>query len=1386
MKKILGLDLGTASIGWALVNEAENKDEKSSIIKLGVRVNPLTVDELTNFEQGKAITTNADRALKHGMRLNLYRYKLRREHLIKILKENHFIGNDTILSEDGNFTTFETYRLRAKAATEEITLEQFARVLLMLNKKRGYKSNRKAKTGEDGKLIDGMSVARELYDNDMTPGQYGFEMLNNGKHNIPDFYRSDLEAEFNKIWDCQAKYYPEILTLDFKEQIKDKSKTKVNQIFYAKYQIHTADNSGKEKKLMSYKWRKDAISQQLDIETMAYVIADLCGQISGSSGLLGAISDRSKNLYFNHLTVGQDKMAMLEKDPNCSLKNQTYYRQDYLDEFETIWETQARFYKELTPELKHEIRDIVIFYQRRLKSKKSLIAYCQFESHQEKKMVDGKQKTVTIGLKVCPKSSPLFQEFKTWQVLNNLVLVNTETGEEVKLSIEQKNLLAEELKIKASLSKGDALKLLFKSKAKEYDMNFKILEGNRTMDQLFKTYASIIEANEDKEINLTKMSEAEIIDVIGRFFKQYGIDTGLLTFDSSLEGQAFENQPVYKLWHLLYSYEDDNSKTGNEKLLEHLHDLFGFKRNDALQMAGLTFEDDYGELSSKAMKKILSFMKEGQRYDEACASAGYNHSSSMTKEQIDNKQLVSHLDLLPKNSLRNPVVEKILNQMINVINAIVEEYGKPDEIRLELARELKKSAKERQEMTENISEATRQQSEIFKLLQNEFGIQNPSRNDIIRYRLYEELKANGYHTLYSNRYISKEQLFSKEIDIEHIIPQAKLFDDSFSNKTIEYKEINILKADSTAYDFVRSKYGESEAEAYKERVESLAHDGKISRTKRTHLLMTEAEIPDGFIERDLRNSQYIAKKAQEILGSMVKFVVPTTGSITDVLREDWQLVDVMQELNWDKYDKLGMTRTFRNRDGHEVRRIEDWTKRNDHRHHAMDALTIAFTKRSIVQYLNYLSARKDQDNKFHQVILDIEKKELHRDDDHHLVFNPPMDNIREEAKKQLQNILVSIKSKSKVMTENVNVSKSSNGTRRVVQQTPRGQLHNETVYGLRKRYLVKEEKVGAAFDVKKIDTVSIKRYRAALLNRLMEFDGDAKKAFTGKNSLEKNPIYVDSTHTESVPLKVRTVDFEEIYTIRKPITRDLKIDKVIDTHIREILIARLKEYDDDANKAFSNLDENPIWLNREKGIAIKRVTITGVSNAVALHDKLDKEGNAILDVNGNKLPSDFVSTSNNHHSELFIDADGNVQEHVVSFMEAVEAARQHQPVVNRHYNEVLGWKFLFSMKQNDYFVFPRKEKFIDENGEEKERVAFDPKEIDLMDPKNYAIISSNLYRVQKFTFKDYFFRHHLETTVDDNRQLHSITWIRKNSLDFMNSIVKVRVNHIGQIVSVGE
>ena len=155
------------------------------------------------------------------------------------------------------------------------------------------------------------------------------------------------------------------------------------------------------------------------------------------------------------------------------------------------------------------------------------------------------------------------------------------------------------------------------------------------------------------------------------------------------------------------------------------------------------------------------------------------------------------------------------------------------------------------------------------------------------------------------------------------------------------------------------------------------------------------------------------------------------------------------------------------------------------------------------------------------------------------------------------------------------------------------------------------------------------------MNRLKEFNNDPKKAFTGKNSLDKNPVYLNEMQTEKVPLKVKLVYFEDAYTIRKPITPDLKIDKVVDVKIRKILEARLEEYGGKANDAFSNLDENPIWLNKEKGIAIKRVTITGVSNAIALHSKKDKDGNYILNEDGTKQAVDFVNTGNNHHVAVY-------------------------------------------------------------------------------------------------------------------------------------------------------
>lgn len=1345
MKKILGLDLGVSSIGWALVNEAENKDEKSSIIRLGVRVNPLTVDEKGNFETGKSITTNADRTLKRSMRRNLQRYKLRRAALIDSLKSYGWIKEDSILVESGKDTTFQTLRLRAKAAEEEISLEELARVFLIINKKRGYKSSRKLNKDEnpdEGSAIDDMETARILNQEGITPGEYSYRLLCNGKEdkNLPKFYKSDLENEFEHIWEFQKRFYPDIMTDTLKENLRGKNEKQTWTICEKPFSIAGIKRTTKGKELIkeNYLWRSQALKEQLNLEQLAVVLQKVNAQLKNSDSYLGKISDRSKELYFRHRTVGQYQLEQLLENPHCSLKNQVFYRQDYMEEFDRIWETQSRFHPEMTPDKKKIIRDIIIFYQRPLKSQKSLISYCEFEK----------------GRKVCPKSSPVFQEFKIWQMLNNLKV----DGEY--LDLEHKQLLFRELNIRKELSKADTLKLLF-GKPKGHEMNFRKLEGNRTQATLFQAYSKILSLSGHDEIDFSKSAD-EIIDKTAAVFSALGISTDILAFDSSKSGKEMENEPLYRLWHLMYSYTEDNSKTGYNSLVSKLHEEFGFTPEYGKILASVTFEDDYGSLSTKAICRILPFMKNGMEYSAACTEAGYRHSQrSLTKDEIENKEYKDRLDILPKNSLRNPVVEKILNQMINVINGVIDTYGKPDEIRVELARELKKNAAERQSMTEAINKSTKENKEIEEILKRDFGMTHISRNSIIRYKLYMELKDNGFKTLYSNTYIPREDLFSKRFDIEHIIPQSRLFDDSFANKTLESKDINITKGDMTAIDFVADKYGQEGVERYKSTVDMLFGKGAISKTKYHNLLRTQNDIPENFIHRDLRDTQYISRKALEILGDIVKSVVATSGEITARLREDWGLVDVMKELNWDKYDKSGMTEYYNDSDGRIISRIKDWTKRNDHRHHAMDALTVAFTKRSIIQYLNTLNAKDKEQQQ------EITSKGR-------LLPPMPFDELRRETRKHLDDILVSIKAKNKVTTRNTNKTKRKGGFNEKVQLSPRGQLHNETVYGRILQYDCKEEKVGSSFDADKIATVACERFRNALYQRLAQYGGNPKKAFSGSNSMDKNPLFTDILHSEEVPQKVKTVRLIPVYTIRKQIDPSLKIEKVIDCHIRQILYNRLEEYGNDPKKAFSNLEENPIWLNKEKGIQIKRVTISGPANVYALHDKHDMSGIPILSSRGEPIPSDFVSLSNNHHIAIYMDSDGNLQEQPVPFMEAVARVSLGDPIIDKTYRVKDGWKFLFSMKQNEYFVFPNNE------------TGFDPNTIDLLNPTNYHTISQNLYRVQALSTKDYWFRHHLETSIVDNNDLKDITWKRIRNTNNLKGIVKVRIDHLGNIVQTGE
>lgn len=1399
MKTILGLDLGVSSIGWAIVKEDSKNTDNNKIVKLGVRVNPLTVDEQTNFEKGKPITTNAGRTLARSARRNLHRFKLRRKNLIEVLKQSKVISGNDLLVEIGKNTTFETQKLRAKSAKERIELNEFARVLLLINKKRGYKSSRKAKSEDEGQIIDGMAIAKKLYELNITPGQFCYSLLKEGKKQLPEFYRSDLQNELDKVWNFQKKFYSEILTKELKMEIEGKGMRATWAILKDPFSLVGIVQKGTlfEKKIEKYLWRSQATSEKLDLEKLSVVLQEINGNLNNSSSYLGAISDRSKELYFKNQTVGEYLFEQLQKNPHTKLKNQVFFRQDYLDEFEKIWDTQSKFHKELTPELKKEIRDIVIFYQRKLKSQKGQISLCEFENR-EITTKDGKKKMV--GLKVTPKSSPLFQEFKIWQILNNIEIKNNEGKRN--LELEEKERIFNEVNIKGNITGQRVLELLGFKGNKDVKINFKNIEGNSTNVDFYNAFLKILEIENYNVFDLLHESsskdEARITDInvegsevksmVKSVFMDLGINTEILDFNTELEGKEFEKQASYQFWHLLYSYEGDDSASGNEKLYQLLEEKFGFKKEHSQILAGISFSLEYGGLSAKAIRKIFPYIKEN-KYSDACLLANYNHSkSSLTREQLKDRVLKEQLEILPKNSLRNPVVEKILNQMINLVNEIIKEHGKPDEIRIELARELKKNAEERARMTTDINTVTLLNQKYAETLQKEFGIKYPSRNDIIRYKLYLELATNGFKDLYTDTKIEKENLFTNKYDIDHIIPQSKFFDDSFSNKVLVPRDANLKKGNLTALDYIENE-GKDRLEKFLNVIKELYDKKEISKAKFEKLQKTSIDIGDGFIERDLRDTQYIAKKAKEILFDVTNAVVSTSGQITDKLREEWELVDVLKELNLPKFRQLGMTEMIQNSKGEKKEIIPDWTKRIDHRHHAMDALTVAFTTHNHIQYLNYLNAKDNEKHKEHKNIYALENTvtELLEKDNGRKQrrFKSPLKNIRAEAKKHLEEVLISHKAKNKVVTKNINKTKVKGGQKSKVELTPRGQLHKETIYGSAKFLQTKEEKVSAKFDFKTINKVQNAQYREALLKRLNEFDGDAKKAFSGKNTISKNPVYLVSEKKDILPETVTLAWFETGFTIRKLVNpenfKDYKnIEKVIDKKIRDILTDRLKEFNGNAKEAFSDLDKNPIWLNKEKGISIKTVTITGVSNAEALHYKKDHLGKEILDENGNKIPVDFVSTGNNHHLAVYKKNDGNLDDNMISFYEAVERINQKVPVVDKYYKNDEGYEFLFSLKQNEMFLFPNED--------------FNPKEIDLFDEMHLKDISKNLFRVQKISkvlagnsfVRDIVFRHHLETSVKEQKELRNTAYIQLKSLEGLKEIVKVRLNHLGKIVHVGE
>src|SRR5690606_22374155 len=409
------------------------------------------------------------------------------------------------------------------------------------------------------------------------------------------------------------------------------------------------------------------------------------------------------------------------------------------------------------------------------------------------------------------------------------------------------------------------------------------------------------------------------------------------------------------------------------------------------------------------------------------------------------------------------------------------------------------------------------------------------------------------------------KLYTPAYQIEHIIPQARFFDDSFSNKVICESEVNELKDKQLGLEFIRNHYGQKVTtrfgevtilteDAYKAFVKE--HYDK-NRSKRNKLLLEE--IPEKMIDRQMNDTRYISKYISKVLSNLVrgekddegvnsKNIIPGNGKITGILKQDWGLNDVWNDLILPRFERMN-----------QLTNSTDFTawnekhqkflpsvplelskgfqkKRIDHRHHALDALIIACATRDHVNLLNNKHARSKERFDLQYKLRNKEKwqdrngKERNKFTD----FKKPWDNFTVDAKNELEEIVVSFKQNLRVINKATNhYEKIENGKKVRVEQKGvnwaiRKPMHKETVSGVVDLPRIKVPKgkiltatrklLDTSFNEKTILSITDTGIQKILLNYL-KVKGSPELAFSPEGIEEMNQnisLYNDGKPHQSI------------------------------------------------------------------------------------------------------------------------------------------------------------------------------------------------------------------------------------------------------------------------------
>lgn len=546
-------------------------------------------------------------------------------------------------------------------------------------------------------------------------------------------------------------------------------------------------------------------------------------------------------------------------------------------EFDTLWEKQKPNHPGImTDAVREELRDILL-YQRPLKPVRP--GRCTFESDDDR----------------APLALPRNQRFRIYQELNNLRILNEGFSETV-LTLEQRNTIA------ADLLRG----------------------RERSFDQIRRTLKLAATTN----FNL----KSEKRD------KLKGCATARVLGHKNCFGPAWHELPLARQDEIVEKLLSTESESELTQWLEH---KCGLSADAVRAVANAGLPDGYGRLGRKALSKILPKLVESViTYDAAVKEAGYvSHSHFYTGKIHDSlpyygKTLEHHVgfgsgeigdsDEKRYGRIANPTVHIGLNQLRKLVNAVVEEYGHPNQIIVEVARDLKLGYAKRREIEEEQAKRQKQNDEFRNKL-TDLGLPDNAEN-ILRMRLWTELNPGDpadRRCPFTGELISPTKLFNPDVEIEHLLPFSRTLDDSIANKTVSLRRANRDKGNNTPFEaFGHSPTGYDWA-AILERAQALPTNKRWRFTENAmeRYLRDEKD----FLARHLNDTAYLSRIAKDYLSAIcppAKIWV-TPGRLTALLRAKWGLNSILSDSNH--------------------------KQRNDHRHHAVDAAVIAVADRGLLK-----------------------------------------------------------------------------------------------------------------------------------------------------------------------------------------------------------------------------------------------------------------------------------------------------------------------------------------------------------------------------------------------------------------------------------------------------